>query len=81
MDETDWVFSLAKAEERFPAPTSVMRYHEALKRGAMTLGLYAPRRADTQGPHLRDELYVVVAGSGVFVKSGERQGFEAGDAI
>jgi hypothetical protein len=53
MDQTDWVFTLAGAEERLPAPSSGMRYHEAFRRGATTLGFYAPRGADPQGPHLR----------------------------
>ncbi len=81
MAEMDWVFSLAAAEERLPDPSSAMRYHEALRRGTVKLGLYAPRGADTQGPHRQDELYIVVSGSGVFVKNRERQDFKANDVI
>jgi mannose-6-phosphate isomerase-like protein (cupin superfamily) len=81
MAEAGWLFSLAEARERLPDPASAMRYHEAMRRGAMSLGLYAPRGADTQRPHDRDELYIVVSGSGVFMKNGERQAFKASDVI
>jgi mannose-6-phosphate isomerase-like protein (cupin superfamily) len=79
--ETEWVFSLADAVERLPDPVSAMRYHEALRRGSVRLGLYAPRGPDTQGPHRQDELYIVVSGSGVFIKNGERRDFKDNDAI
>ena len=36
---------------------------------------------DDQTPHTRDELYVVVAGSGIFVCAGERRAFAIGDAL
>jgi mannose-6-phosphate isomerase-like protein (cupin superfamily) len=81
MAETEWVFSRASAGERLPDPPSTMRYHEALRRGGMKLGLYAPRGADSQGPHRQDELYIVVSGSGIFVKNGERRRFAAHDVI
>jgi mannose-6-phosphate isomerase-like protein (cupin superfamily) len=81
MADPDWVFSLAAAEGQLPDSPSAMRYHEALRRGTMKLGLYAPRDADTQGPHRQDELYIVVSGSGVFFKNGERRGFKANDVI
>ena len=47
----------------------------------MTLGLYAPRGPDAQTPHDQDELYIVAAGAGTFIKDGERRGFVAPDAI
>lgn len=45
------------------------------------LGLYRPRPTDTQGPHLRDELYLIASGRGTFVCGGERTAFEPGDAL
>jgi len=45
----------------------------------MKVGLYAPE--DIQGPHKQDELYIVVSGSGDFVKNGERRAFQAHDVI
>ncbi len=47
----------------------------------MSVELYRPQVVDPQTPHLQDELYVVVAGSGVFFRAGERVSFVAGDVI
>lgn len=82
MAETDWVFSFQDVAAKLPEEdTGVMRFHYALRRGTMKIGLYAPLGHDTQGPHKQDELYVVAAGSGVFVKDGARKPFKARDAI
>jgi len=42
---------------------------------------YAPRGADGQSPHDRDELYVVISGHGQFVRGTERVGFGPGDLL
>ena len=45
-------------------------------------GVYAPTPPhDPQGPHDQDELYIVIAGSGTFVKGDERRAFGPGDVI
>ncbi len=49
--------------------------------GTLALELYAPRGDDTQKPHARDELYVVIAGRGTFFCDGTRTRFECGDAL
>ena len=45
------------------------------------LGFYRPRPTDTQGPHLRDELYLIASGRGTFICGGERTSFEPGDVL
>jgi mannose-6-phosphate isomerase-like protein (cupin superfamily) len=65
---------------RLPTPDG-KRFVETFALGTLLLELYAPRGADTQKPHTRDELYVVVAGRGTFVCAGERTEFETGDAL
>ena len=40
-----------------------------LQHGSMQLRWYAPTHSDPQTPHDRDELYVVVAGSAVFMRA------------
>ena len=50
-------------------------------RGTMVLELYAPRGIDDQQPHLQDELYFVVRGTGTFYCDGERVQFGPGDAL
>jgi mannose-6-phosphate isomerase-like protein (cupin superfamily) len=49
--------------------------------GSMLVKYYAPRGSDEQTPHTRDELYVVVRGSGWFVNDGRRHPFGAGDVL
>lgn len=39
----------------------------AMEHGSMQLRLFAPGAVDRQQPHTRDELYVVIEGSGTFV--------------
>jgi mannose-6-phosphate isomerase-like protein (cupin superfamily) len=52
-----------------------------LSHGSLELRFYAPRGRDPQGPHERDEVYVVATGSGWFVRGGERVRFAPGDAL
>ncbi len=78
--------SLAELLRQIPGEVSARwpqgeRYAEAFSRGTMSVGYYAPVGADPQAPHLRDELYIVHAGSGEFVVAGERQQFATGDIL
>lgn len=52
-----------------------------LRHGTMRVLLYAPRGSDPQTPHKQDEIYIIRAGHGAFVKSGERRPFEPGDVL
>lgn len=52
-----------------------------LEHGSLSVELYAPRGIDPQTPHTRDELYVVAAGSGVFVNGDRTHPFQAGDVL
>lgn len=76
-----WIMRLADVAARLPDDPGMMRFHYALRHGTMKVGLYAPAGLDTQGPHKQDELYIVVSGSGFFVKGSDRRAFGAGDAI
>ena len=57
------------------------RFVTLFEHGTLALELYAPRGHDPQQPHTRDELYVVVRGSGTFVCSETRSAFVSGDAL
>ncbi len=57
------------------------RFAEVLGHGSMEVGIYAPRGSDPQQPHTRNELYVVVSGSGKFVNGPERHPFGPGDVL
>jgi mannose-6-phosphate isomerase-like protein (cupin superfamily) len=51
------------------------------ERGSMSVEVYRPRKVDPQTPHDQDELYVVISGSGAFVKDGVSQRFEPGEML
>ena len=65
---------------RLPTPEG-KRFVAMFEHGTLLVELYAPRGADPQKPHTRDELYVVVAGNGTFFCDGTRMRFETGDAL
>lgn len=52
-----------------------------LNHGTMELEYYAPRGSDPQKPHARDELYVIIAGRGMFRNGGVRHAFGPGDVL
>jgi mannose-6-phosphate isomerase-like protein (cupin superfamily) len=54
---------------------------QAFDTGEIELRFYAPQGTDQQVPHQRDELYFVAAGSGTFVREGERVPFAPGDVL
>ncbi len=56
-------------------------YGVLLAYGSMELGYYKPDGVDPQTPHDQDEIYVVQSGRGHFVLEGDRQPFEAGEAL
>jgi mannose-6-phosphate isomerase-like protein (cupin superfamily) len=72
--------TVAEVLRRIPGPGG-RRWETAFRRGSLELELYAPRGHDPQRPHTRDELYVVVQGSGTFVSDSTRTPFGAGDVL
>lgn len=51
------------------------------RHGTLEVEIYKPHRVDRQTPHTRDEVYVVIAGSGFFVNGSSRQPFVAGEML
>lgn len=51
------------------------------RHGSLEVEIYKPDRADLQQPHARDEVYVVISGSGFFLNGQSRQPFEAGEVL
>lgn len=58
-------FKVDKALKHLPTPEG-KRFIELFKHGTLTVELYAPRGIDPQTPHARDEIYVIVRGTGTF---------------
>jgi mannose-6-phosphate isomerase-like protein (cupin superfamily) len=53
----------------------------AYEHGTLSVELFAPRGKDTQTPHRRDEVYVIVRGEGSFVNGPDRHRFGPGDLL
>lgn len=56
-------------------------FTELFRHGSLTVEIYKPSRIDFQQPHHRDELYVIISGSGEFYHEGVVSRFQPGDAI
>jgi mannose-6-phosphate isomerase-like protein (cupin superfamily) len=56
-------------------------YRVAFQRGEVTLLLFIPREKDTQTPHDRDEIYIVISGKGTFRRASELVRFAPGDVL
>ena len=54
---------------------------QALNTPGLEVRWYRPPNPDPQTPHDRDEVYVVVAGTGEFVRAGARVKFGPGDLL
>jgi mannose-6-phosphate isomerase-like protein (cupin superfamily) len=79
MAKPDWLVTLEAAREALfesDHPFAVF-----MRNGSMTAELYAPVEHDAQSPHEQDELYVIVSGTGMFNRAGERRPFKPQDVI
>ena len=72
--------TVADAIARLPGRAGE-RFVELFQRGSLSIELYAPRGNDPQSPHRRDEVYVVVEGSGNFLNGSSRHPFGRGDLL
>ena len=68
---------LAEALAKGPPPAGNLAI-PVFAHGSLKVELYAPHGHDPQEPHDRDEVYVVVRGSGTFFDGAERRAVEAG---
>lgn len=68
------------ALQRLAAETDAP-YLTLFEHGSLEVEVYRPRGVDLQQPHSRDEVYVVISGSGYFLSGGSRQPFEAGEVL
>ena len=57
------------------------RFATLFEHGTLEVEVYAPRGTDPQQPHKRDEVYVVVTGTGTFFCDGRRESFGPGDFL
>lgn len=79
-------FAVEEFLEKLPLPANEkwkegVWFTNAFSKGNFELEFFAPRGKDYQTPHEKDEIYVIVRGSGEFVKGNERINFAAGDVL
>lgn len=65
-----------KALEKHNSP-----FIELFNHGSLVVEMYKPDKVDLQTSHSRDELYVIVSGTGWFVNGDTRKPFEAGEVL
>lgn len=56
-------------------------FKELFSHGSLCIEIYKPEGEDQQQPHDRDEVYVVINGSGTFVCGESKQAFTPGDLL
>ena len=56
-------------------------FRELYAHGSLAVEVYKPVGADLQRPHARDEVYVVIAGTGTFQCGDARRAFGPGDLL
>ncbi|WP_343485717.1 cupin domain-containing protein [Allomuricauda sp. d1] len=54
---------------------------ELFNHGSLKVEIYKPEKVDLQKPHSRDEIYVVISGTGEFQNGAVRTTFEPGDFL
>ena len=79
-DATSDRMTVANAVEKLRA-TPERAFATMFQHGTLVVEYYAPKGVDPQEPHTRDEVYVVVSGSGWFVHNDARTRFEPGEVL
>ena len=70
--------TLREALARIPGDAGE-RYASMIQKGTFEVEIYAPRGTDPQQPHTRDEVYLIVSGSGEFESEGTTYSFSPHD--
>ena len=56
-------------------------FRSVFEHGTLSVEVYKPKKIDLQKPHTRDEVYIIIAGSGEFLNNGIRTNFSSGDFL
>jgi mannose-6-phosphate isomerase-like protein (cupin superfamily) len=72
IEKNDALQKLAAIETPF---TTLFEY------GLLTVEVYKPHKVDLQQPHSRDEVYIIISGTGAFLNNGQRTSFQPGDFL
>ncbi|HTG56967.1 MAG TPA: cupin domain-containing protein [Niabella sp.] len=70
---------LDKATEKLGSSSSP--FVELFSHGTLSVELYQPHELDLQQPHEKDEVYIIVSGTGEFMNGNEKVTFAPGDFL
>lgn len=56
-------------------------FKTVFEHGSLSVEVYKPEKADLQKPHTRDEVYIIISGSGEFLNDGFRTSFAPCDFL
>ena len=56
-------------------------FAELFQHGTLSVEIYQPVGQDLQTPHERDEVYIVISGTGEFINSTRQTSFQPGDFL
>jgi mannose-6-phosphate isomerase-like protein (cupin superfamily) len=59
----------------------VAPFKKLFEHGSLEVEIYKPIGVDNQTPHTRDEIYVIISGTGYFVNGDSREPFEPGEVL
>jgi mannose-6-phosphate isomerase-like protein (cupin superfamily) len=84
-----WLLGEKKMQERLTPDTGLMRLAAAsgkefvtlFQHGTLEVILYKPEKTDRQQPHRRDELYVILSGTGYFFNGTVRHPVQPGEVL
>ena len=57
------------------------KFKTVFEHGTLSVEIYKPEQVDLQTPHDRDEVYIVISGTGEFLNGEERVKFGPGDFL
>ncbi|MBM1106370.1 cupin domain-containing protein [Aurantibacter crassamenti] len=57
------------------------KFLNVFEHGSLSVEVYQPEKVDLQKPHTRDEVYIIISGSGTFFNDGKRSSFKTGDFL
>ncbi len=58
-----------------------IEFETVFSHGSLSVEIYRPDKVDKQKPHERDEVYIIISGSGEFISGDERMEFKPGDFL
>ncbi len=77
----EWLKRPASSFQLLKDQKSDQKFIELFRKGEVSIELYAPEGLDLQKPHLQDEVYFIISGTGIFNLDGERCPFKPNDLI